>query len=532
MLHLPRPRLRWVVVVVAVALLVVTQLVGFVLSGINAENTALSVARDSIRREGDTTIESILRHLEPAEQSANVTARLLGEGLLATDDHDLSRYLYTQLTVMPQMTGAFIGYPDGSFTFVNRTDEGFRAKQIDVVVERTVTVRHLDPAFAETSVEYPTDDTFDPRQRPWYELATAADQLVWTDPYVFFSSGKPGVTASRAVRDGSGAVRAVVGVDVELSGLTEFLDQLAVSEHGEAFVVSGDDVVAAASRYTSQSQVDGDGTLRLITTEELGIGELLGSTSAGRAGGVRLVEESDQRQLVLHAAFPAEHGLDWGLVIRAPQSDFTEAVREQRRTLLLIWLVGAILVGISALVLARVTRPMKTLQHLAATDPLTGIANRRRVTDVGAKMVAEARRQGTLVAVVAIDLDGFKALNDRRGHAAGDQALQAVGAELSALTGGDDLIGRIGGDEFVVVSHVSTERQAIALAERIVSGLSERLSQRAPEVLGLGASAGISVGGLDDTEFDELLRRADAALLERKVFGKGSLGLAAGSPRR
>ena len=105
-------------VVVALSLIVVIQLMAVAVSGFTARQSSIAVAEDAIARDGDTTIESILRHMEPAEQSVEVTSRLLGSNLLDTSNPGLERYLYTQLTVMPQMTGAFVGYPDGSFVFV------------------------------------------------------------------------------------------------------------------------------------------------------------------------------------------------------------------------------------------------------------------------------------------------------------------------------------------------------------------------------------------------------------------------------
>jgi GGDEF domain-containing protein len=248
-------------------------------------------------------------------------------------------------------------------------------------------------------------------------------------------------------------VTAVVGVDVELTGLTAFLDNLAVAEDGEAFVVSGDAVVAAPSTYSTQSVVKPDGTLRLLTISELGVPAL----TRDPASQVQRLETSAGHDLVLHRSFPNDQGLQWGLVIRAPESSFTSVVRTQQRRVLWISIGGGLLVLAATAALLRVTRPIVKLHRQASTDALTGVANRHTINEQGAKMVADAHRR-ELLSVLLIDLDAFKTINDRHGHQAGDEALTVVGEHLRQLTRGTDLVGRLGGDEFVIVQRVKSDR--------------------------------------------------------------------------
>jgi diguanylate cyclase (GGDEF)-like protein len=514
------PRLRKAIIGVAVLSLVVIQLFAVVISGISARDSAISVARDAISREGATTIQSILRYLEPAEQSAEVTSRLLNGNLLDTEHPGLERYLYTQLAVMPQMTGAFVGFPNGDFVFVSREDKGFRSKRIAVAPVRAVEVRHYNGAFEEQSSEVLDDDTFDPRQRPWYIAAADTDALRWTDPYVFFSSKQPGVTAAKAVR-GIDGVSAVVGVDVELTGLATFLDNLAVAKAGEAFVVSGDTVVAAPSSYASQTVVQPDGSLRLLTTTELGVPALTQDPDSE----VQRVDTGAGHDLVLHRNFPADQGLPWGMVIRAPESGFTSVVQTQQRRMLWISIGGGLLVLAAMAALLRVTRPIVKLHHQASTDALTGVANRHTINEQGAKMVADARHR-ELLSVLLIDLDGFKTINDRHGHQAGDEALTIVGEHLRQLTRGTDLVGRLGGDEFVIVQRVKSAGGALESAQRILLDLGSKLRVAAPEVIDVGASGGLTVTDDVERSFESLLREADGALLSAKAQNKGTVVLA------
>jgi diguanylate cyclase (GGDEF)-like protein len=507
----------------ALLVIALVDVAAVVLSGVSARNSSVAVARDAIGRESDTTAESILRHLEPAQQSVNVTGLLLDDELIETTSPSFERYLYTQLAVMPQMTGTFVGFADGGFVFVTRDASGFRSKRIGTRGGiRTVDITRYDAMFKPLNTEHPTDDSFDPRTRPWYTLASSSDRIEWTDPYVFFSSGQPGVTAARAVHH-DGRTVAVVGVDVELTGLATFLDHLAVSQAGQAFVVSGRTVVAAPSSLAKKTGIDPDGTVRLLTTDEVGVPALAPTDDDV----VRRVNTPAGHDLVLHRRFPVDQGLRWTVVLRAPESEFTSPVRKQQLLTLLISLGGlGLLTG--ALAMIRITRPVVRLQKWASTDALTGIANRRTIYERGEELVIDSRkrRMSGRLAVLLIDLDGFKAINDTRGHDAGDQALQAVGRKLDTLVPDDDIVGRLGGDEFVVVYAVEDVRDAETRARSIVFALGEHLADTFQFDTPVTASGGLTVTDDTDQEFSILVGEADAALIRAKTQGPGSLELA------
>jgi diguanylate cyclase (GGDEF)-like protein len=521
-LRAPGTRLRSLVVGVALLLLVGLQLFAVVVSGFSARSSAIDVARDAIGRVGDTTIESILRYLAPAEQSADVTAQLLSADLLDTTSPNLERYLYTQLAVMPQMTGAFVGFPDGAFVFVTREPGGFRSKRITVSGTRRVVETHYDQWFIANESALLPSDTYDPRQRPWYSLAAPSSNIEWTDPYVFFSSGHPGVTAAKAVQV-DGQTLAVVGVDVELTGLAAFLDDLPIAASGEAFVVSGNSVVAAPSSYTAQTGLDDNGELRMLTLDELSV-PALGETADGE---VRRLSTPTGPELVLHRSFPDDQSLRWGVVVRAAESDFTSIVRKQQRTTVLILLGGAAFLGASFFVLRRVTRPIVELHDRAVTDELTGLANRRSLADLGEQMVTAAHRDGRLLSVVIIDLDDFKRLNDQFGHLAGDQALKAVAASLHAATSENDLVARFGGDEFVVLQRVTHLHDATNKARAMLADVTRQIHEALPTAGPVAASAGMTISDGSRRPFEVLLQEADDALMSSKgLDGKGDLSIA------
>jgi diguanylate cyclase (GGDEF)-like protein len=151
-------------------------------------------------------------------------------------------------------------------------------------------------------------------------------------------------------------------------------------------------------------------------------------------------------------------------------------------------------------------------ESLAATDPLTGCPNRRAFLDRLTAAIAAADR-GAQSVVCLIDLDGFKAVNDRAGHAAGDAVLRSVTAVLTGAVRGTDTVARLGGDEFAVLAEISTSFPADALAERLRGAVA---AAGAPA--GVTASVGVALVFPED-DADLLLHRADAAMYRAKTAG-------------
>jgi diguanylate cyclase (GGDEF)-like protein len=157
-------------------------------------------------------------------------------------------------------------------------------------------------------------------------------------------------------------------------------------------------------------------------------------------------------------------------------------------------------------------------QHLARHDSLTGLLNRAGLA--GALVTMDAARE--LIAVLYIDLDGFKTVNDQFGHAAGDLLLAAVANRLRACARKGDIVARLGGDEFLVVALGLPQHEAAHTAERIVQHIASRpFSLGSHETTRVGVSVGFACAPDDGTTLDELTRKADIALYGAKGAGKG-----------
>ncbi|MBS1212866.1 MAG: hypothetical protein H6R26_1483 [Proteobacteria bacterium] len=163
----------------------------------------------------------------------------------------------------------------------------------------------------------------------------------------------------------------------------------------------------------------------------------------------------------------------------------------------------------------------QTIRQLSLHDPLTGLANRRFVHENEKHLIAGAKRSGKQLAVLAIDLDDFKAVNDRFGHAAGDEVIVTSAERMKQLLRESDVIARFGGDEFVIVlGQVDDAEAAREVARRVVESLSQPISLAGGGSAQIGASVGIAMCCTDGETLDDLLKKADAALYAAKRDGK------------
>jgi len=161
-------------------------------------------------------------------------------------------------------------------------------------------------------------------------------------------------------------------------------------------------------------------------------------------------------------------------------------------------------------------------QHLAFHDVLTGLPNRALVEDRLTQALALATRHDQRVALLLIDLDRFKTINDTHGHHAGDELIIAVAQRLSRIVRASDTVGHIGGDEFIVVMpDVDNIGQVHSLAQRIIDELSEPFTLFGSDVWS-GASIGLALAPKDGVDRLELMRKADIALYEAKSGGRGT----------
>jgi len=205
-----------------------------------------------------------------------------------------------------------------------------------------------------------------------------------------------------------------------------------------------------------------------------------------------------------------------------------QLMTETKQTRLIILLSAVTLIGFLIAITYFLTlrlaidldKVQTRLQTMALTDELTGLNNRRQVMARLEEEFQRAIRLGESICLISLDIDHFKRINDTYGHPFGDQVLKQVADNMLSSVRPYDIVGRIGGEEFLIVAPASPPHEAVSLAERIISAIRQTIIEDGATRANVTASAGIAVIRREDADIDELLRRADRALYQAKAEGR------------
>ncbi|MGR2740132.1 GGDEF domain-containing protein [Billgrantia sp. Q4P2] len=170
------------------------------------------------------------------------------------------------------------------------------------------------------------------------------------------------------------------------------------------------------------------------------------------------------------------------------------------------------------------------LRHMASTDPLTGIANRRHFFELAGREFSRAQREGTPLAICMVDIDLFKTLNDHHGHAVGDLVLTTVASCCASMLRDTDIIGRYGGEEFVIALPQADLETATFIAERLRHKVTSLRLPMLDEDLHLSVTVGISQVEPNEARLELALQRADDALYAGKARGRNCVVVAGENP--
>jgi diguanylate cyclase (GGDEF)-like protein len=183
------------------------------------------------------------------------------------------------------------------------------------------------------------------------------------------------------------------------------------------------------------------------------------------------------------------------------------------------------IVGTIGFLLMCTERSQKDLQRMASEDPLTGVYNRRALAEFGLREIARARRHGAPLSAILVDIDYFKKINDELGHAAGDLALVETVRRLKKNLRSEDYLGRMGGEEFLILLPDTGIEQAQVLANRIREDFANQPMSLLEQSRSITLSGGVTLLSADDHLFDDMLRRADKAMYSAKAQGRNRMQL-------
>ena len=223
--------IRWSLIIGFLCLIWGTYVVTTTSTYVSSQQTLNGHATNIMENIAELAMEKSQNHLAHAHGAAVLTRRLLAANVVSSDEiniDSLEQYFLDQLVIYPHFAGIYLGKPNGDFFYVSRNEErspaGFRTKIISHrggVRKTTLTWRNQN--LNVLSQELDPEDRFDPRVRPWYKKALGHGKIVWSDPYIFFTSQKPGITIAGPTYDESGVLKSIVGVDIEIDALSTFM---------------------------------------------------------------------------------------------------------------------------------------------------------------------------------------------------------------------------------------------------------------------------------------------------------------------
>ena len=376
--------IRWALIVGILGLIWVTQLIITSSAYFSSQKVLLNHARDIMQNIADLTMEQSQNHLALAQGAAHLTKRLISSNVVGSElerRNILERYFLDQLAIYPHFAGIYVGQPSGDFFFVSRSSrhsrDGYRTKIIsNGDGARQIELIWRDNAHTFLSREMDPEDTYDPRQRPWYVKALNEKAIVWTDPYIFFTSQKPGITIAGPIFSKKGALQAIVGVDIEIDQLSTFISKLRIGKNGGAFMLnSNGDVVAFPDQSKIKfSDTAKGGKIRLVTIEEIDDGLSRAAYQAiqwQKSEGGRLNLPNAQfarfeyNGQAYHTMFTPFVNPQWPWIIGVyvPESDYLGSIKDDRRFSILLTLALSAVATLIGLLLSRaVTRPLAGLE--------------------------------------------------------------------------------------------------------------------------------------------------------------------------
>ncbi len=378
--------IRWALISGLLLMIWATQISTISTAYLSSQKVLMAHARDIMENIADLAMEQSQKHLANAQGAAHLTRRLLSANVVGKKNPDqyvdLERYFFDQLNVNPQFAGIYFGEPNGDFFDVRRdnskVDGGFRTK---ITVQsasgkqtRLIWRNAEHQRIASTQIQ---DDPYDPRDRPWYIGAVDEERIVWTDPYIFFTSRKPGITIAGPTFSPDQRLNGVVGVDIEIDQLSTFIGKMRIGKSGRAFILNRNgDVIAFPDidmlRFSGETNGKPDRLVKISELDDPLARKAFGSVNwqvdaKGRIviKAAQFAEFEDDGRLY-HAMFtPFPDNLwPWVIGVYLPEDDYIGPIKDNRFHNILVTLFASLAATLFGLWLARgIIRPMGNLER-------------------------------------------------------------------------------------------------------------------------------------------------------------------------
>ena len=385
---------------------------------ISSERVLLNHATTIIDELGRSSTEHSKGFLEPVTQATELAKRLIESNLVtSTEPAEMEKLLFQQMQIVPQFSGMYYGDEQGNFIYVMRSDKhaSFRTKFVFREAGQTSTSfiwRDEDYNIVKRDID--EKDKFDPRARPWYVDAKEQRSFVWTDPYIFFSSQNPGITAATPIISNN-QLKGVIGVDIEIQDISRFLSRLEIGKSGVAMALSVDKDVIAHPNPELIKVTNRSGSLEFVNINKIednvariAFGDLTGSDAGPTERGRQSKFEYENNEYASIIIPGHKHELPWSIAIYAPLSDFIGGIEENRTRNIWIAIFIALVTGLVGLKIAdRIHRPVRDFAARAGRVPLGRVSN----SDTPTKTYPELAEADSKISELSRDLSHYARVN-------------------------------------------------------------------------------------------------------------------------
>lgn len=338
---------------------------------LSSERVLLDHATTLISELGRSSTEHSKGFLKPVIRATDLAKRLIENDLVnSSDTTELEKLFFQQMQTVPQFSGMYYGDELGNFVYVMRSDKhaSFRTKIVSRNAEN-ISTQFIWRDENYKVVKYETDDldTFDPRTRPWYMDAKNQQNFIWTEPYIFFSSQRPGITAATPLMASDSQLEGVIGVDIEINDISKFLARLEIGQTGVAMALSNNGDVIAHPKPDLIKVTSETGSLEFVKIDK--IEDLVARTAFGNLPNLGKIvsPQNIEAEFIYNNSEYASiiipgrnHQLPWTIAIYAPLSDFIGGIEDNRTRNIWIAIFIALATGVVGLKIAdRINRPVR-----------------------------------------------------------------------------------------------------------------------------------------------------------------------------
>ncbi len=385
-----------VVAVIGMAIIVIAWM-----SYLDNRRDAVTLANGLVQLLEQRISAEVSDHLSPAGEMVRLASGIYRTVKATAEDKDVLDTLGIQiLKVFPQAVSFYAADPRGNFLMSQKSPEGaIHTKEIDRDHDPPkVTWIRRDKEDRVVRVEEEAFDGFDPRTRPWYVGAAGTRSVYWTDVYVFFTSGKPGVTAAISVVDPDDRLIGVLSIDILLEDLSRFLSSLRIGQSGQASLIDGQGNLVAFPDLDRMLK-DKEGPIEPVRVEGLEDPVLTRAYDRFRieGHGIRSITVDGNRYSSMTSSLRSVVGRNWSVLITVPEDDFVGFVERNLRR--------ALISGLSVIAIALVMAGLLGWQSLRTERSARVLIERRR------RMAIQNQAYSELTALVSVfDMDQEDAL--------------------------------------------------------------------------------------------------------------------------